>query len=222
MRNFFNKKIGFSRKNIISSGFTLVELLVTITIFTITTGIIMFSQGKFDNSVLLSNLAYDIAITIRQAQTYGVNVKEFGSGTGKFVGYGVYFDLTDQGSNKQFDLFADTMGYTNGVPGDYKFNGDFSCPANDPECVNKYVIKRGNFIYSVCAGADETSCDATASTISRLVIDYKRPVPDAKIFTEADDGSLSPYDYAKIVVSSPDGSSKRSIVVTSTGQIYVK
>ena len=76
-----------------NSGFTLVELLITISIFVILTGVVLFSQSKFNGSILLTNLAYDTAVTLRQAQTYGINIKEFntGSGTGQFVPYGVHF-----------------------------------------------------------------------------------------------------------------------------------
>src|SRR3989338_7579467 len=61
-------------------GFTLVELLVTLSLFVVLTTIVLFSQSKFNGSILLTNLAYDVAITVRQAQTYGVNVRETSSG----------------------------------------------------------------------------------------------------------------------------------------------
>src|SRR3989338_6906440 len=57
-------------------GFTLVELLVTLSLFVVLTTIVLFSQQKFNGSILLTNLAYDVALTIRQAQTFGVNVRE--------------------------------------------------------------------------------------------------------------------------------------------------
>lgn len=197
------------------TGFTLIELMVTLTIFAITTGIVMFSQGKFDNSVLLTNLAYDVAITIRQAQTYGVNVREFGviAGSGKFVGYGVYFSFGTDGSDKQFNLFADANG-------NYKFDGDFVCNAGDIECVDKYIVKRGDKISAICAGADLSSLDCD---ISPLNITFKRPNPDAVILVNDDSYSTANRkNYAKIVISSADGSATRSVIVNRTGQIYVQ
>jgi len=211
-----NLKIGGGH---LKKGFTLIELLVTLSIFAITTGIVMTSQGKFDNSVLLTNLAYDVAITIRQAQTYGVNNKEFGV-NGAFVAYGISFDLATGGDSKRFNLFADTNK-------DYKFSDldialpTFSCPKNSAECVDTYKIKRGSYIKSICAGDSESSCQS----VSRLDISFKRPNPEAVIL--ADTGIyLPPTDnrknYAKIVISSSDNSSLRSIIVTKVGQIYVK
>lgn len=198
-----------------TAGFTLIELMVTLTIFAITTGIVMFSQNKFDNSVLLSNLAYDVAITIRQAQTYGINIKEFDAPSGgrSFVGYGVVFDLSENGSLRQFNLFADAD-----AAGNNRFDGNFLCQTDDIECISKYIMKRGNYITSICAGSGPSTCVVGEV----LTISFDRPNPDAIILLD-DGASLSDRkEYAKIVISSADGSSTRSIVVRSTGQIYVE
>jgi prepilin-type N-terminal cleavage/methylation domain-containing protein len=186
-----------------SSGFTLIELLVTLSIFAITTGIVMTSQGKFDNSVLLTNTAYDIAITLRQAQTFGVNVKE-GVVEGEFNPYGVVFD---NGDNKRFNLFED-------LGGNFKHDGEFVCVDTDTECVNSYKIKRGHKIMSICAGADAGDC----GVVSTLNISFKRPNPEAIILGD----DILGNNYAKIVISSADESATRSIIVTKVGQIYVK
>ena len=62
------------------AGFTLVELLVTISIFVILTGVVLFNSNSFDSTVLLNNFGYDIALTIKQAQSFGVNVREDNTG----------------------------------------------------------------------------------------------------------------------------------------------
>ncbi|MFA6227250.1 MAG: type II secretion system protein [Candidatus Paceibacterota bacterium] len=209
------------RKIFLNKGFTLVELLITLSIFAVTTGIVMFSQNKFDNSVLLTNLAYDMAITIRQAQAYGVNVKEhiLLNGQGSFNPYGVYFSASD---STHYLMFSDTIGGQNSK-GDFLYNSkDMSCPTTDSECVNRYALKRGDHIVSFCTGANETACDQQiiGGQIDSLRILFKRPEPDAKIFVGED--TFTSLGYAKITVSSADGNSKRSVVVTNTGQIYVK
>src|ERR1700722_20139604 len=56
------------------SGFTLIELLVVITIMTIITSIAVFSNAQFNSSIVLSNLAYEIALSVREAQDYGISV----------------------------------------------------------------------------------------------------------------------------------------------------
>ena len=209
-----------NKKRKFSSGFTLIELLVVIVIFVITTGIVIFSQNKFDNGILLDNLAYDIAITVRQAQSFGVNVKESGTGVsnGVFPPYGIYFDLTANGTNKNFILFSDTVNSTGQLIPDFIFSGSETCPTNDLECVQKYSIKRGSYIKSICAGTSIANCSSDQTP--QLTIVFKRPNPDALIYSTVTSRN-TPLSYAQITVSSADGSATRNIVITSVGQIYV-
>jgi prepilin-type N-terminal cleavage/methylation domain-containing protein len=204
MRKIFFKK----EKKDYQRGFTLVELLITIVIFVMLTGVVLFNQNKFDSTVLLKNLAYDIALTIRQAQTYGVNVKE-SQQSGNFSSYGVYIKSDE---TQKIIFFSD-------IDGDKSFSDeDMSCPANDvdSECMQKYTLKRGNYISKICVmNTGESSC----LEISELTIYFKRPNPDAYIYA---DGSTVTSEYSEIEISSVDNSSKVSVVITSVGQIYVK
>jgi prepilin-type N-terminal cleavage/methylation domain-containing protein len=193
-------------KNKLARGFTLVELLVTLTIFSIMTGIVLANQSNFNNTIFLSNLAHDVALTLRQAQTYGINVKE--SSLNVFSSYGVSFSIT---SNKNFILFADSSPLGS-------YDGGFdSCPSSAPECVDRYSIKRGNYIKSICAGPSESECDSNnAATLNIL---FQRPDSDAHI--RSSKYSTSDQSFAKIVVASENGNTK-SIIVRNTGQIYVE
>lgn len=202
-----NKKTFFKSKLI--RGFTLVELLVTLTIFSIMTGIVLVNQGQFNNTIFLNNLAHDVALTVRMAQTYGINVREFSNN--KFIPYGVSF-RSNSTDNKSFVLFADVP------PQNGLFGGDFICPKDDVECVERYVIKSGNYIKSICAGTNELECDSNLKNF--LDISFVRPNPEAQIYANNDRNML--YAYAKIVVSSQDGANIRNIIVRSTGQIYVE
>jgi prepilin-type N-terminal cleavage/methylation domain-containing protein len=194
-KNLKNKKI--------LSGFTLVELLVTLTIFSIMTGIVLYNQQNFNNTIFLNNLAHDIALTARQAQTYGINVKEFAEGAG-FRSYGISFNKS---FNKNFVLFADNpFPSTNGIFD----NISFTCPNDDSECVDNFIIKNSNYIKSLC---DESNCD-----LDSLDITFVRPNPDALIKVN---GSATNHPYAKIIVASENGNTK-SIIIRSTGQIYVE
>ena len=186
-------------------GFTLVELLVTISIFVILTGIVLFNQGKFNGSILLTNLAYDTALTIRQAQTYGVNVKEF-NGSGNFVPYGVAFDMSFPKSFILFaDLASDGIYYTNSNPACLS---SYSSPGTDG-CVSRYTIKNGNYIKDLCV-------DGTCG-LAKLYITFVRPNPDAKIIA----GPVRPTNnLAKIVLGNPDGST-RTVEVQSNGLIQI-
>jgi prepilin-type N-terminal cleavage/methylation domain-containing protein len=61
-------------------GFTIIELVVSVAIFAFMTAFLVARYGTFNQGVLLTNLAYDVALTIRNAQSYGLNVKSLPAG----------------------------------------------------------------------------------------------------------------------------------------------
>ena len=201
-------------------GFTLVELLVTITIFVILTGIVLWNQSKFNSTILFTNLAYDTALTVRQAQTYGMNIKEFGKDN--FVPYGVHFDKS---APKSFILFADltydaTLETNTGI---YEASGldpmDLSRCQAEKGCVNRYNIKSGNYIKDICkgdVGLGVKVCTA-GDSISKLDVVFKRPDPDAHMKTATGD---TEYIVATIILGNPDGSVKK-VRVRNNGLIEI-
>jgi len=199
-------------KKKINRGFTLVELLVTITIFVVLTGVVLFNQAKFNSSILLTNLAYDTALTVRQAQTYGINIKEF-AGMAEFVPYGVHFERNNPTS---FILFAD-LEYDKSTDELAKivhsYEGETASCNNDDGCVNRYNIKRGNFISDICV-VETVDCEG----VDKLDIIFKRPNPDAYIFI--DGVNTKKYKKATITLSGADGS-KRVVNVQSNGLISI-
>jgi prepilin-type N-terminal cleavage/methylation domain-containing protein len=211
-----------SKRNL-KAGFTLVELLVTITIFVLLTGVVLFSQSKFNSTILLTNLAYDTALTIRQAQTYGINIKEFNTGSqGQFVPYGVHFDLTAPASfilfaNLDYDFANET---DDGIYDRISINPGISLASCQTEngCVNRYSIKRGNTISDLCVDKTGTT-DGDCSTPTSLDIVFKRPNPDA--FIRINNGGTT-YNDATIVLKGADGVSIRKVFVQSNGLIEIK
>lgn len=202
------------QNNNLKSGFTLVELLITISMFVIVTGVVLVNSNKFDSTVLLNNFAYDVALTIKQAQSYGVNVRE--SSTGQFgTAYGVYFNITDAPAGRtNFVLFNDVDKNKMYATGDIT-----KCPANDPsnlECIQKFSMTKGTSVKSLCVGADEGSCNGGFNQLSILFI---RPSQNAKIYTE-NNWSIE-NGYAQIVLAAANGATS-TVVVTSVGQVYVK
>jgi prepilin-type N-terminal cleavage/methylation domain-containing protein len=206
--SFLSKRHNKNTMPKLVSGFTLVELLITITIFVIITGVVLVNSNSFNNSVLLSNFAYDVALTIKQAQSFGVNVKE--SSTGSFTtSYGIYFDTSQ--SNTNFVLFNDANN-------DKKYSdvgGVTSCPTNSLECIQRYSMKSGSYIQNICVGNDDQSCTTQAS---QLLILFVRPNLNAIIYAN---GGGTAYNYAKISLAAGNNATS-SVVVTSIGQIFVK
>ncbi len=204
-RTFFKNKIS-GKKN---KGFTLVELIVSLAIFAFMTAFLVAKYGTFNQGVLLTNLAYDVAITIRSAQTYGLNVQgTSASGSTLFIyPYGVHFD---KGSS-QFILYTDLKDNCVGTA----MCGYDSSYLPD-EKVNVYKMKPGNMVKDVCVGTGPGAGCAAITSGTSFDVAFKRPNPDAALLNN---GTAS--TYAEITLSSSDGSLKK-VILRSTGQVAVQ
>jgi len=180
-----------------SRAFTLVELLVVVMIFSLITLLVLANNSRFNSSVLLGSLAYKIALSIRQAQVFGVSVAPFSASFQ--VGYGVHFQ---QGS-LSYQFFADV-------------NNNKHYDAGD-STVSTYSLGQGHTIKKFCGtnSSGTEFCSDTAA-IDHLDIIFNRPNPDANISSN----TSSFYSSGKIVVTSPSGDT-RTVTVVSTGQISV-
>lgn len=195
----------FRRTKRYEKGFSLMELLVVTAIFVIITGITLASHSQFGGAVVLENMAYDVALSLRHAQLYGIAVRRFGA-TDYNVGYGMHF-----GSAATYQLFADSL----------EGNGVYDCPSEQAcELVETTTITGGHQISNMCVRSG-ASGDYECGK-SDLDILFKRPEPDAYI--RASTGGVADgvvYDGAQIILTSPRGQTK-TVSVERTGQIAVQ
>ncbi len=227
-----------------SRGFGLMELIIATALFGIIASLILLTYSKVGEQFALSSLAYDVALSFRQAQSYGISVHEFrNGGMGTFdVGYRLHFDATNLYT---YVLFADARASEFSHPA---LTGSFDsaytetgCTGLAPECVSVSRLERGNRIYKFCGvlpddkgrDADDKDkheeCNIASTpppplipppTISILDVTFFRPNPDAIIETNRSIKGVK-YKAARIYIVSPTGS-KRVIEVTNTGQISIK
>lgn len=230
MKLFFKKinKNSESKKNSYQtkSGFTMVELLVSLAIFAIMTALILSKYGKFDQGIILTNLAYDVALTIRNAQSYGLNVRSASRDTSSFEttsngatsggSYGVHFN---KNKKTEFIFFVNESG--NGVYDDVA--GGFT------NTDQKTLIKRNSSILSMCVSDAKDCAEGSPGVVKNLTtldITFKRPDPNAIIMATGETGSngsadaTKKYGYAEIVLQALDGTT-RKVIVNFTGQISV-
>jgi len=206
------------------AGFTLIELLVVLAIFAIIMGVALFNQASLSSNVLITNLAYETALAVREAQTYGISVKATGltAGTSLFdKGYGAYFDMANP---TQITVFADN---------DADNTFDSSPVGGVSELQSLYEIKnqRGNKITAICvydptynpAPSPTVPCKPQVGDTSKWSIMFRRPNPESSFYKIANDGTATPYiGPAVIVVNNIDNSNCRAIIVEVTGQIRVE
>lgn len=180
-------------------AFSLIELIVAVSILAFISTIVLANNGKFNSSVLLGSLAYDIALSVREAQVYGLSVKQFSNDFQ--VGYGVRFM-----TNSSYIFFVDTNAnrvYDDGVDA----------------VVNTYTLSRGHTVQRFCGvlvnGVER--CSDSAQPITHLDVVFLRPNPDALM------SSNEPGVYSRGVITVASvGGETRTVSIGSTGQISVQ
>ena len=188
-------------------GFTLVEMIVVISIFTIMTGVVLANLPQFRERTALQLVAQKMAITIREAQVYGVGVKSFGT---EFPSHGIYFYPTIGASNnlKSYVLFADDPSSSN--------NNKYDPPN---EKVTQYDLTGTVEIQTIETCSSSSSCTPQAGGMN---IVFDRPKTEAN-FTDPSSGApISSASYANIIIVSNRSLETRTIQVWNTGQISVK
>lgn len=182
--------------------------MVVCAIFIILTAVVLASNSRFGNVIILQNLAHDIALSVRSAQVYGIAVRRCDpnavttacvSGNQFANGYGVHF-----APGAGYELFVDVN--DNGLwdPG---------------ETVQPTTIGGGFFIVDVCA--PEGSCGR-----DRVDIVFRRPEPDAcisanDVVTVVDSECVATIQRAHIILQSPRDD-QAVVVVEGSGQISVQ
>ncbi|MFH0846007.1 MAG: prepilin-type N-terminal cleavage/methylation domain-containing protein [Patescibacteria group bacterium] len=174
-------------------GFSLMELLVTIAILMVVSGLVFFNQSQFNNSTLIENLAYEMSLAIRQAQSFGLQVKGIGADFDN--GYGVYFEK----DSDEFLIFSDT----------YPVTPNFVYDDGYDEIIDRLKMTNKNRIDYLCI---DENC-----LVDTLNISFKRPNPNAII--KVDDSGTEGSE-GSIHIISPKGLEK-NINVNGVGQIYI-
>ena len=180
-------------------GFTLIELLVVTAIIVVVSSVMLVNNNRFGGIVQLENLAYDIALTIRQAQIYGISVQRYGS-SDYSSGYGMHFAVGDP---THYELFADV-------------NKDGFFDVSENISPSPYTIRSGFKIDHLCVPEGANAADCTQ--VAEVDIVFKRPEADAYIRVN---GTSTIQPSARIALISPRGD-VMSVLVGANGQISVQ
>ncbi len=218
-----------------TAGFTFIELVVVISIVSIISSVLIFNYGAFDANIRLQNLAQDIALRIKEAQTvamsgtyatdysYEFQYPTNGDPIGQAPSYGIYFDFDDEEmwKDRGFAFFADRplnagiydQGMIDGVvslPG-----GRGVCPSEWNECLSITHITSLDHI----SGIYYKSGSSFDTAGNKLGITFTRPWATAHFSTGGSADSL-PADEVYIEIQSLRDTKKHMYVtVNQTGQI---
>lgn len=187
-------------------GFTLVEMITVLGIFAVMTSIVVFNYNKFRSDTILTNMAYEVALSIREAQIYGVSVRGGGTSASFGEAYGIYLPF----NKSQYVLFID-----DNDDEQYEGSGDGCETLASDTCVTPYSLQRNVKISNI---KNIINCSSSTPTEGEGVsIVFKRPNPEPVIKGK---GLNSEMSQVEITLQSAEGT-ERYVEVYGNGQIAV-
>lgn len=229
----FKRHSRMNNANFASRGFTMIELLISIAIFTLLSAVTLAKYNTFNNNAEFTNATESIVLALRQAQVYGVAAKSTLDGGGAAI-------LCPPVTGSAFDCVY-------GVHLD-AFSGDIISPPRNDKIVI-FVDENRNYIYdSGETIADTISwkspiiisglvCGESVCSGSKMDITFRRPNPDGFIAQQSPcTFTVEPctwYNNGPVLVdqsrslevgliSLTNGERSSTITTSSTGQISLK
>lgn len=210
-------------------GFTLLEMIVVLAIVVLLTGVILSGQSIFNQSLLLTDTSYTVALSFQETQTLGLSSeKSLGI---QNAATGLHFASVPANSYIQFgDISPGTYiptwcptgmsGTPTAKPGNCLYD------PQDNELLHTYSFSDG-FTQSFCAYQDlggvetQIGCsNSESNALQSLDIVFERPNTDAIMTAELSNGSYAEPDLACIEIASPE-KTYRYVRVTELGEVSV-
>jgi len=209
------------------TGFTIIELLVSLAIIVALSAVVLWNQSEATRSINIANAVNEFIIRLREAQTYGVSVKVVddtsAEGETYKAGYGIYLRF----DTNYIILFADK-------DNDGHYDGTETCQTGAAyECLDKYTLIGGVKIIDMCgqiANSDNIRCARKdGEAIDAFSIVYTRPSLETKVqFYHGNGAAPNSYKdgravvmlgYEVMPVDFPPPDPCRAVNVYETGQI---
>lgn len=179
-----------------SLGFTLIELMVVVSLVAVINGVILVRLPEISKIIGLRRTTNSISLIIREAQSNALSVHKFAE---QFPGFGVHV-TSKSDENKKIILFADLGDLPDG-----KYE--------EGEIFQEYQITTGDIISKLCAGSENNCISANSVDIV-----YDRSRPFSKITS---DSTSRDNTFTEITIQSPrkgSGDTKK-IKIWSSGLI---
>lgn len=207
-------------------------MLVVLSIIAIVTTIALVGQATFNRSILLTDTAYSIALSLREMQSLGLSSRRY-AGV-QDAGYGAYFATPPQSS---YLLYADTVdadavnvglfsgcqvGASLAAGNPEKKPGDCIYTAGSDQIVQTYRFERGFTINRFCGregGVMRCSSDSS-SPLTSLVVTFVRSTTDTAFLAQRG-GSWIQLSDAQVYLRAPNTTDERVICLTQVGQVSV-
>lgn len=219
----------FNKTRQSESGFTVTEMVVIAAIIIVILSTLISAYPQFRNRSSLATLARKVALVVREAQVFGLAVREFPRGVvgpesfdiTNFPPYGVHISMIN---GREIILFADVFNVENA------YDRSEPCGLETSECVRRIKLASAEEIFDLCileGGGSQSSnqnADFTCG-MHELDITFRRPDPEAIIYAKPTETSLveGPYNAAEIHLRSNRLPGKEKVVrVWVSGQISIE
>lgn len=205
-------------------GFTLVEMLVVLSIIALITAVVVTGQSNYNKTLILTDTTYGVALSAREAQSFGLASRKYGSVQNP--GYGLHFSTGSIGS---YTLFADTdngltppancpLGAPNtpeAKPGNCRFEGSDGV-------VNTSTFDRGFTVSRICGKTSSlTRYCSDAGGLTTLDVVFTRPNTSATISGLINGSTLLSFTCAEVTISDATKQASRTVRLSSIGEISV-
>jgi hypothetical protein len=201
-------------------------MIVVLAIIGVLSAVILNTQNDFNRSLIITDTSYTVALSIRQAQTFGLSSRTYSPSSN--AGYGVSFSSTTPGSYVLFADIGTTTGAapawcptgTNGRPDAKPGNCRFDSGSN--EVVQRFTFGRGFTVTQFCGHENSSTLRCSTDTAAGLLaldVAFIRPSTNAVITGTTAVTTLALTD-ATIKLSEPGGAF-RYICISRVGSIAV-
>lgn len=192
-----------------SVGFTLVEVLVSLGIFAMLTGVVLSNYRGYNTNAFFSNASEDIVLALRQAQVYGVGVKGNVDVSGNPIACPPF---PNSAFNCSYGAF-----FWQGSHGITVFSDNNSTGYYDPTEQFSPLLVGASVAWELPISISDLSCGGNPCLDGVSVI-FKRPAPDAFIR----DSSLTIFPFVTITIRDANTGKTASVTITSAGQISLQ
>ncbi len=212
------KKQPYTQSQSLEKGFSLLELIVAISIFIVLSSAFLINYNSFNKRISIDTLAHQIGQWVRDAQVSAMSVKRTSVSSTVFPGYGLHFSTL---TPNKFIFFADSLTANNQYDA-----GVGICGSATTECEREVQLLQGNVLEALCgdapSGAAITAKCGLLDTSETFDIVFTRPNPDAVITGDLGGASFpTAYSRAQIHLLSPAGH-RRVVEVWTTGQVSIR
>lgn len=208
-------------------------MMVVLAIIAIVTSVALLGQSDFNRTLLLTDTAYQVAVSVREMQSFGLSSRRFvlGAQDVQNAAYGIHVNSTNP---NQYILFADvsntpsvalsnclvgTVGTPDRKPGNCLYDTD----ATPDGIVQTNTFTRGFTIAQFCGRTNSTTryCSTDGITpLTALDVVFLRSNTESAIHAYRGT-TWTPLISAEIYIQSADGTATRGICISRVGQVSI-